>query len=136
MQDVDAKIRQNAQSAAFVLIGKVTTVGPPPGGWSGTFAAWQRVDYQVLRWLKRPKSETPPPESVQVYHLVVARTPTVDAATPKLKEAIFHPGAELILFIREKDSRYEVFDEHYGVLPNEPKWREKVEQALERATAK
>jgi hypothetical protein len=118
-----------------VLIGRVTSVGPPPGGWSGAYAAWQRVDYQVLRWLKRPKSEAPPPEAVQVFHLVVARTRTADPTDPKLRETVFHPGAELILFIREKDSRYEVFDENYGVLPNEPKWREKVEHALAGAEA-
>lgn len=51
---------------------------------------------------------------------------------PKLRESAFHPGAEPSLFILEVGSRYEALNEHYRVLPNEPKWREK-DHALEGA---
>lgn len=129
MPDATATIQQNARAAEAVVIGKVLSVGPPPPAWSGMFAAWQQVDYRVLDWLRKP-DKTELPQQISAYHLVVAGAPTADPAAPRLRASIFHPGAELILFLREVESRYEVFDEHLGVLPNGPKTLQQVEAAL------
>lgn len=129
MQDADAKIRRNTHAADMILVGKVKSVGPPPGAWSGAFAAWQSVDYQVIRLLKKSEKGLPL-QAIVVFHMVVSGSKTANTAAPRLRESLFRPGAELILFVREKNSRYEVFDENLGVLPNDPRALEKVEHAL------
>jgi hypothetical protein len=127
-----ATIQQNARAADSVVIGKVLSIGPPPPAWSGMFAAWQQVDYRVLDWLKKPETRDLP-QRISAYHLVVSGAPTADPAAPRLRASIFHPGAELILFLREAGSRYEVFDEYLGVLPNEPTMLQRVEAVLRAA---
>jgi hypothetical protein len=129
MSDPDATIRDNARAADAIVVGRVVALGPPPPAWSGVFAAWQRVDYQIVRWLKPPAKEVPSP-LIAVFHLVVSGAPTADPAVPRLRASIFYPGAELILFVREADSRWEVFDEHRGVLPNDTRWLHQVETAI------
>jgi hypothetical protein len=129
MPDATITILENARAADAIAIGKVVAVGPPPPAWSGMFAAWQRVDYRVLDWLKRSEQDDPP-RSISAWHLVVAGAPTADATEPRLRASIFHPGAEVILFLRAADSRYEVFDERLGVLPNDPRTLQQVEAAL------
>lgn len=128
MQHLNAKIVQNTRAADVVLIGRVKSVGRPPRAWSGAFAASQSVDYQVLRVLKKPDKDVP--QSIVVFHPVVHGSTTADTAVPRLRESLFSPGAEFILFIREKNSRYETFDENFGVLPNDASLLQKVERAI------
>jgi hypothetical protein len=129
MPDINTSIRENARIADAIVIGRVITVGPPPPAWSGMFAAWQRVDYQPLIWLKKPE-QVDLPQSITAYHLVVSGAPTADPTAPRLRNSIFYRGAELVLFVRVVDSRYEVFDEHLGALPNDPKTVQQIEATL------
>ena len=135
MPDQNATIRENVEKADLIVVGRITAVGPPPPAWSGMFAAWQRVDYRIMRWLKKPDKEEVR-DTIPVFHLVVAGAPTADPASPRLNPRIFRPGAELILFLREVNDRYEVFDEHLGAMPNEAKWLRPVETALTAAPAR
>ena len=120
----------NAGKADAVVIAKVRSVGAPPPAWSSAFAAYQEVKYQVVRWLHKPARE-PSGDSIVVFHPVVAKSFTADAHEPKLRESLFRVGSELILFLREKDSRLETFDENYGAVPADPKTVEAVVHALE-----
>jgi hypothetical protein len=123
-------ILRNARKADAVAIAKVRSVGAPPPAWSGVFAAYQQVQYQVVRWLHKPAHE-PQGDSIVVFHPIVAKSLTADARDPKLRESLIRIGSELILFLREKDSRLETFDENYGAVPPDPKIVEVVVHALE-----
>lgn len=130
----DATIRDSVRAADLIVIGSVTAIGPPPPAWSGMFAAWQRVDYRVVRWLKRA-ADAAPAQAISVFHPVVSGAPTADPTAPRLRQSVFYPGAELILFLRRADGRLEVFDEHRGALPNEPGWLHQVTAAIGEAAA-
>jgi hypothetical protein len=123
-------ILKNASKADAVAIAKVRSVGTPPPAWSGAFAAYQEVQYQVVRWLHKPAHE-PQGDLIVVFHPIVAKSLTADAHDPKLRESLFRIGSELILFLREKDSRLETIDEHYGAVPADPKTVEAVVHAVE-----
>ena len=120
----------NAKKADAVAVAKVRAVGAPPPVWSGTFAAYQQVHYQIVRWLRKPSEELKG-DTIIVFHPVVAKSLTADAHRPRLREDIFRVGSELILFLKQKDSRFETLDENHGVVPSDPKTVEAVTHALE-----
>jgi hypothetical protein len=130
MEKPEEKVSSNARKADLIMVGRVKSVGAPPGGWSGAYAAWQGVEYTIVRYLKKPQKEITA-TSVTVFHPVVGKSRTADEAQPRLRESIFRPGAELILLIRQKDSRLETFDENFGVLPNDPRAVEMITRALD-----
>jgi hypothetical protein len=123
------RITGDARKADAVAIAKVKSVGAPPPAWSGVYAAHQQVEYRLVRWLKKPAQETAG-DSLVVFHPVVAKSLTADEHHPKLRESVFRPGAEVILFLRMKGQRMETFDENHGVVANEPKTEEAVILAL------
>lgn len=123
-------ILKNASIADAVAIANVKSVGAPPPAWSGVFASYQQVQYQVVRWLRKPAQESTS-DSLVVFHPVVAKSLTADAHNPKLREALFRVGSELILFLREKDSGLEAIDENYGAVRADPKTVEAVVHALD-----
>lgn len=132
MSDSHDAIFNNTREADLIVVARVVSVGPPPPAWSGIFAAWQRVDYQIVRWLKKRK-EDQTAQSIAVWHPVVFGSPIADPTAPRLRESVFRPGAELIIFVRVVDARYEVFDERLGVLPNRAPWLDEIEAAIAQA---
>jgi hypothetical protein len=122
-------ILNNASKADAVAIANVRSLGAPPPAWSGVFASYQQVQYQVVRWLRKPAQESTS-DSLVVFHPVVAKSLTADAHNPKLNNSLFRIGSELILFLREKDSRLETIDENYGAVRADAKTVEAVVHAL------
>jgi len=129
------QIAENASKSDAVAIAKVKSVGPSPQAWSGLLATYQEVHYQAVRWLKKPPNETKG-DTIAVFHPLVAKSLTADDHYPKLRESLFRVGAEVMLFLRLKDSRMETFNENSGVVLNDPKVEEAVIHALERHPAK
>jgi hypothetical protein len=117
-KQMSKSIIENTGKADLVIVAKVQSVGAGPGVWSGLLAAYQEVRYQTISYLKRRPQEKEV-SSIVVFHPVVAKSLTAEPQTPKLKESLFKPGAELILFLKQRNSRLETFDENYGVVPND-----------------
>ena len=122
-------IERMCQQSEAVVVAAVKSVGTPPPAWSGVFAAHQPVQYQVVRWLKEPAPKIQQ-GTLTVFHPVVAKSLTADPNEPKLLETLFHPGAELILFLRFKDARFESFDENYGAVPSDARTQTAVVEGL------
>jgi len=128
-------IERLTQQADAIAVGTVKSLGSPPPAWSGVFAAYQPVHYHVVKWLRKPAPGNER-DGITVFHPVVAKSRTADPDHPKLLESLFHPGAELILLLRVKDSRFETFDENYGVIQNDAKTQEAVVHALEQQSSR
>jgi len=113
--EMHESITHNVAKASLVIVAKVESVGTPPKIWSGTLAVYQEVKYQPISYLKRPPQQKEV-ASIVVYHPVVAHSLTVDPQVPKLQDSLFKPGTKVILFLQERDSKLETFDENYGVV--------------------
>src|SRR5690348_4602658 len=86
------------QQADAVAVAVVEDVGDPPGGWSGTYAAYQQVRYRVKQFTpRRPVGAAP--KEITVRHPVVARSRTADRHQPRLDPILFQKGNELVLFL-------------------------------------
>lgn len=95
--------------------GPVTRVGKAPGLWSGIYAAYQEVEYEVVEWLAKSPADAKP-KSLTVLHPVVANARTADAQTPALDAAWIRKGAQLIVFVVKKDKQNFAIDEDFGVI--------------------
>jgi len=122
-------IATNSKKAEWIVVATVRSLGPPPGIWSGLIATYQEVHYQPSRYLKGQPKESPTAPIV-VFHPVVGKSLTADDAYPKLRDALFQPGAELILFLCQRHGRFESFDENYGVVRHEPEAWALIMEAL------
>lgn len=84
-----------ADGAAHV---EVLTVGRPPGGWSGAYAAFQEVSYRVIeKWPRKVSFQ--PAERISVVHAVVACSRTADPTFPRLDPSLFKPSEKLVVFL-------------------------------------
>src|SRR5271154_4875655 len=85
------QIAENARKSDAVAIAKVKSVGPSPQAWSGLLATYQEVQYQAVRWLKKPPNETKG-DTIAVFHPLVANSLPADDHHPKLRESLFRVG--------------------------------------------
>lgn len=105
---------------------------PPPNIWSGRVPSFQDVEYRVLRTLK-PK--TPPTvERITIAHPIIKGGRIVRSDSPRLDEAVFRVGAQLIVSAMRASGpagdRYEGQEtEHAAVAASERAVRD-VELAL------
>jgi hypothetical protein len=107
------QLELTAHNAEFVVIAKVVEVTPPPGFWSGQFAAIQIVRYEIKKSLKGTlKSGV-----ISVGHYVVHNSCTAARSKPQLSPELFEKGNWLILFLSYKQKEgYLVRDENCGAV--------------------
>jgi len=91
-----------AGKSDLIAVAKVKRVFDPPGYWSGTFAAMQAVEYEVVAVLKG-KIKKP---SLVASHSVVYNSVTADREKPQLAPDLFKPGQELILLLEKGPGKF------------------------------
>src|SRR5262249_47626438 len=72
-----------ATRAEVIFEGTITAVAPSPGVWSGRFAAYQAVSYQVTHVIADREQRLKGDGKVTVQHLLVTNSATADK-TPRL----------------------------------------------------
>jgi hypothetical protein len=115
-----AAVAANTIEANLIAVGTVQALGPPPGMWSGLVAAYQEVTYRPVTYLKVVPPWLPRWDRLEVLHPVVALSRTADPEHPRLRADLFHPGAELVLFLRDENGRWAAMEENYGAVPLTP----------------
>lgn len=88
----DALLRR----ADLVFAGRVRRIGPPPGEYSGAATALQEVRYDVLRVFKGQVDGDA--RRAAVAHPIIALSATASRRAPRLSEAMFTRGNELLVF--------------------------------------
>ena len=93
----EAKVRAWARDTITeaVVVGRIISVGRPPLYWSGQFAAWQRVEYQVEGVLKGRIPE----RIITVAYAIVSGDELVNGKKPQLSPKIFREGSRQIVFL-------------------------------------
>lgn len=99
--------------ADVVFVGRVLTLGPAPGGWSGTLAIFQTVEYEIVRV---EKGDLQIGQHVTIAHPVVALSRSA-GPSPGLSSTLFAQGALLRVYAVRSEGRLEVFDENLGTVP-------------------
>jgi hypothetical protein len=116
-EQLEKAIEANTATAQLVVVCVVKFVGTPPGIWSGLIATYQEVHYEPIQYIKGQSRED---GFLKVFHPIVAKSKTTASERPQLRDSLIYQGAQLIVFIRERASRLETFDENYGILPSDP----------------
>jgi len=103
----------------LVAIGRVVTLGPAPGFWSGHIPAYQEAHYEIERVIRGAEqlaqSTGSRTRSLTVHHAVVSNSITAERDQPRLSRAIFHPGAQLLFSaVRAEDGRWVSMNEDLG----------------------
>ena len=111
----DPAFARAAAVAPTVFEGSVVAVGPTPAVWSGRYAAYQAVTYRVTRIVADPDRLLSVDAQVTVQHLLVAGSETADAR-PRLRPALAHAGAPVIVLARGTGDHWTGVDEHHGLV--------------------
>jgi len=77
--------------------------------------AYQAVTYQVTRIVADPDQRLSIDAQVTVQHLLVAGSETADAR-PRLRPALAHAGAPVIVLARWTGDHWTGVDEHHGLV--------------------
>jgi len=111
----DPAFARAAASAPTVFEGTVVAVGPAPPVWSGRVMAYQAVTYRVTRIVADPDQRLSVDAQVTVQHLLVAGSETADTE-PRLRPALAHPGATVIVLASWSGDQWTGVDEHHGIV--------------------
>jgi hypothetical protein len=111
----DPTFARAAAVAPTVFEGSVVAVGPTPAVWSGRYAAYQAVTYRVTRIVADPDRLLSVDAQVTVQHLLGAGSETADAR-PRLRPALAHAGAPVIVLARWTGDHWTGVDEHHGLV--------------------
>lgn len=117
IEDRRAVVKAMSQSADFVFVGTVVTVGAPPVAWSGKMVARQPVVFQVERVLK---GFAPAPAITVFEPVVEASRLAANSTEPELSPTVFQVGNRLIVFANKADAldSFDGIDENVGVIPS------------------
>lgn len=88
----NARITEALATSDLVFVGRVVHVGVSPGVWCGIAVTTQGVLYRVEKVLRGRA----PADEVVVHHLLVG-PPATEATEPRLSEAIWHEGAQMVV---------------------------------------
>ena len=111
----DPAFARAAAAASTVFEGSVVAVGPTPAVWSGRYAVYQAVTYRVTRIVADPDRRLSVDAQVTVQHLLVAGSETADAG-PRLRPALAHTGAPVIVLASWSGDHWTGVDEHHGIV--------------------
>jgi hypothetical protein len=78
-------------------------------------AAYQAVSYRVTRIVADPDHRLSIDAEVTVHHLLVAGSETADTS-PRLRPALAHPGATVIVLASWNGEHWTGVDEHHGIV--------------------
>lgn len=85
----------------LLVVGPVQRLGPPPGGWTGRFAAYQAVEFGVQAVLKGE----PVGPSLAVDYPVVQGSPIAREDEPGLSVEYFAVGRKFVVGVEEMNWR-------------------------------
>lgn len=111
----DPAFARAAAAAPTVFEGEIVAVGASPVGWSGRYAVYQSVTYRVTRITADPDHRLTVGARVTVQHLLVAGSETADIR-PRLRPALAHTGASVIVLASWTGDRWTAVDEHHGLV--------------------
>lgn len=87
---IAVKYRPAEASKALTFLGKVWTVDPSPGIWTGRIATYQRVTYEVLDIYEGFFSG----RFVTIHHPLLMHSPDVSTSSVELASSVFIPGKQ------------------------------------------
>lgn len=131
---LDGAFLKKLEQAEVVFVGRLTTIDPSPGVWSGRAVFSQRVVYRILHTLKG--SLPGGPAEVAVLHPLVAGAKTADPSEPKLNSQIFSTDQDLILLARLRDGKLVAVDENWSASVATDERLAAVKQQLSTSPAK
>ena len=111
----DPAFARAAAAAPTVFEGEIVTVGAAPAGWSGRYAVYQAITYRVTRVVTDSDHRLAVGAQVTVQHLLVAGSETADTR-PRLRPALAHAGASVIVLASWTGDRWTAVDEHHGLV--------------------
>ncbi|HSS00286.1 MAG TPA: hypothetical protein VLM79_24680 [Kofleriaceae bacterium] len=111
----DPAFTRAAAAAPAVFEGDIVAVGAAPAAWSGRYAVYQAITYRVTRVVTDPDHRLAVGTQVTVQHLLVAGSETADTR-PRLRPALAHTGAAVIVLARWAGDRWTAVDEHHGLV--------------------
>lgn len=111
----DPAFARAAAAAPTVFEGDIVAVGATPAVWSGRYAVYQAITYRVTRVVTDPDHRLAAGAQVTVQHLLVAGSETADIH-PRLRPALAHTGATVIVLARWAGDRWTAVDEHHGLV--------------------
>lgn len=123
---MEKSLAKSFADAELVVVARPTALQASPNAWSGVFATFQGVEWQVVRTLKGSGVEAG--QSIVVMHPLVAKSATADPDRPQLRASAFDTGKTYAVFARRVDGALQCISENSGIVEATPEVIEAVER--------